>query len=145
MPMGDRKDPTEEKQKLRQFADELGALVIAEMRQQRSQPPLTTISHGLAGWILSGIEDYLEGKHASLNSALGLIRKGRGSARPSERARNLFEMKEMNGKSWQYIADVYPQIDVRDLQRELSRFRGRIIEERAGNVRSSLQGDETAG
>jgi hypothetical protein len=104
-----------------------------ELSRRQSFPP--TISFAVAEWFLQATENYLSGKHSSLDRALGLQR-GRGRPRPTpagknfERAKEVFWLK-MSNRSWKQIGDQFPDADIRDLQREVERYSPDIIAEAA--------------
>lgn len=135
---------TLEQHYLAALVEAIGSLVVNEMRQQRrgtAFPP--TIEPKIALWFLTAAENVLADPSQDLAQALGLkaTRGRQRTEKPSgpvyERAKDAFWM-QLQGKSWSDIADKYPETDLRQIQREVDRYRPNIIGEAALEILTDL-------
>jgi hypothetical protein len=125
---------TGSKEKLRELANEIKALLELERGLLKQQFLLPAVSFELGDWFVAAVENYLSGTKGDLSKALGLKRgPGRPKPPPSgkvyERSKKIFLMRR-SGKSWLKVAAEFPKPNLRELQRELKRYQPDIIAER---------------
>ena len=136
--------------KLRRFVSELRQLVDRERRLRKVRPAPPAIAHDLAEFVADAIERRLAGACTSLDQALGLTRpRGRpkltgSNARNYELARKIFWLrwgridaatgKQLPPLPWSALARQF-DMDPRELQRILARYRERIVAELTDAVR----------
>jgi hypothetical protein len=131
---------TGSKEKLRELANEIKALLELERGLLKQQFLLPAVSFELGDWFVAAVENYLSGTKGDLSKALGLKRgpgrPKRSSGEVYERSKKIFLMRQ-SGKSWSKVAAEFPEPDLRELQRELKRYQPDIIAE---NTREFIAG-----
>jgi hypothetical protein len=135
---------TSSKEKLRELANEIKALLELERGLLKQQFLLPAVSFELGDWFVAAVENYLSGTKGDLSKALGLKRgPGRPKPPPSgkkgyERSKKIFLMRQ-SGKSWSKVAAEFPKPGLRELQRELKRYQLDIIAENTRELIAKLK------
>ena len=138
--------PDDPKKKLSELAAAIAALVKLERKLSTKQLFPPTVPFDLADWFVGAVDSFLSNEGSDFAKALGLKRgPGRPTPPPSgknyERAKKIFWMRGLGKRpsaSWLKIAEEFPEADVRDLQRELTRYTTDIIADISGELAGLL-------